>query len=125
QRSIETLSYGAELEKPFSHHSGLPHAVGNKYFETIHALSADRGESPEFIKLDEAIVGVVTANGVEGLDNSFGLGESSVWPAVFHEEGGLDPLNEVLQQQISDTVEALGVEGATITNMANHPLTMV
>lgn len=124
QQTIPTLSYGAEIEKVFSAATGEPYAVDNDYFETLGEISGVRENvEPKFETTDDGRkIGILNAIGVESLDNSFVLGESSVWPAVSHEEGGLQRLYEVTRQQLEDVSEALARRGAGVLNMSNHPL---
>lgn len=121
-------TFGAEIEKVFSNHCGDAHAVSNDYFRTIGALGLSRDNVEpiyEYVAESDTIIGVSNSIGKESLDNSFVLGESSVWPPVTKEAGGLSKLHHVLKQQLSDVVKALESENATVINMSNHPLTEI
>jgi hypothetical protein len=121
---LDTPTYGIELEKVFSGIDGEPHLVGDSYFETIRNLNLARGQSASLKSAGDRLVGVGTEHGVESLDISFGLGESATGP-IEHKIGGLNMLNQVVITQLRDVLEALEPDGATVINMANHPLTMI
>jgi gamma-glutamylcysteine synthetase len=125
--NVNTVSYGSEIEKVFSDSSGMPHAVDNEYFKALANISTERdGVEPEIEKTDSGtILGVKNAIGKESLDNSFLLGESSVWPPVLQQDGGLNYLHTVLKQQLKDVVEVLAPRDAHVLNMSNHPLTEI
>jgi len=116
-----TPTYGTEIEKTFAKQDGDSHAVGETYFDTLMEIKQSRGEKPTKNQIEGKTVGVTTPHGEEGLDNAFNLGESATGP-ISESEGGLQRLHEVITQELRDVSEALAAEGATVINMANHPL---
>lgn len=116
-----TPSYGMEMEKVFSTFEGEPWAVGDDYFLDIVAANQARGFEAKPKYTGETMVGASVEGGEESLDNSFLLGESSTVP-VHNEDGGLNALNDLITQQLGDVQHALARNGATVINMANHPL---
>lgn len=121
---IPTPTYGIELEKTFSGVDGSAHAVGQPYFERLAAYKRDRGEHAALKRIGGTVVGVATAYGEEGLDNSFGLGESATGP-IPEAEGGLSKLLTIVNGELRDVVRSLAAEDATIINMSIHPLTPI
>ena len=121
---IPTPTYGLELEKTFSGVDGSPHAVGKAYFERLAAMKQERGENSTLKHIGVAVVGVSKPYGEEGLDNSFGLGESATGP-IAEVEGGLNKLSEVVNGELRDVLASLALEDATVINMSNHPLTLI
>lgn len=124
-RTIETSSYGAEVEKVFSDADGQPHAVDTSYFQRLSEIARHRGDDPKLESVSNQVIGVTNSLGCETLDNSFILGESSVWPAISEDEGGLSTLNEVLNHQLRDVQVALSGSGGFVLNFSNHPLVTI
>lgn len=114
-------TYGLELEKVFTGLDGTPHCVGDAYFIGLQARAQNRGEQASLKDTNHVLVGVENERGVESLDNSFFLGESSTRP-VTAKEGGLNVLSLLVKSQIDDVAGVLADEGAGLLNMANHPL---
>lgn len=124
QEKINIPTYGLELEKVFTTHDGTPYPVGDTYFMRLNDYKKECGEDAELKRIGGVIVEVSYKDGVESLDNSFLLGESSTRP-VTTSEGGLFKLAEIVDEQVKSVTTALEEENASILNMSNHPLTEI
>lgn len=114
--------YGAEIEKTVSSQErGSMHRVSQKFFKELGREAWRRGRSPRYHRSDIdplTIIGVRTKDlGEQGLDNGFNLLETSFPP-----QESLFRLAQLMELDLDTVQRALELEGATVINLAIHPL---
>lgn len=111
---------GLEMEMAVARRStGASHPV-SRYFDTLAALKAARGEAPALVRIGGQAVGVSVAAGESGLDNGFNLLETAFAP-VSEAQGGLAELARRVRRELNDASAALHDEDAVILNVSEHP----
>ena len=115
--------YGIESEKTFINElTAEPTLCGTEYFATLQQIKGRRSVIGATVLYDGGIpVGVKSDWGVEGLDGSFHLGESSTIP-VSDKDGGLTELSRRALVELNECQEAIGAVGGAVLNMSNNPL---
>lgn len=118
----QVYTYGAEVEKPVTNlKTGKSYSVSQSFFKNLKKAADKRKAHPHYhfsdVKTD-IILGVVSDDlGEQGLDNGFNLLESSL---VYQKS--LTDLNKKILLDLQTTQAALIKEGASVVNLAIHPL---
>lgn len=111
-------TFGAEIEKPISDvKTGAPRGISQESFKKIANNFKDSVLDHSDIE-PETIIGVNSNEiGHIGLDNGFNLQETS---SVVTKS--LEQLEDILQTDLKTIQDVLAEEGATVINLAIHPL---
>jgi hypothetical protein len=115
-------TYGLELEKVVSDsETQEPHGMSQASFVRLELAGEQRGQHPHRHLSDvepNTIVGIVTHDlGEQGVDNGWNLQETAL--PYQHDLGRL---SELANLDFESVQESLQEEGATLVNMAIHPL---
>ena len=112
-------SLGAELEMVVIDDAGASGVVDDRYFL---ALQQSRGGSVQTRTetMKGRIVALVSAMGVNGIDNGFNLLETA-HARIPAGAGGLDRLDANMRSDLVQVLEALDSQGLHLTSLAQHP----
>ena len=112
-------SLGAELEMAVIDGAGASALVDDRYFLALQQLRGGSAQA-RTETMDGRIVALVSAMGVNGIDNGFNLLETAhaVIPAG---ADGLDQLDARMRSDLGRVLEALDAQDLHLTSLAQHP----
>lgn len=117
----ETETFGVELEKPIAKKgTGMPGYINQEVFHRLGDAARQRGQEPHYHNSDiqpNTVLGVASEIGDQSLDNAFNNQETAV-----AYRRSLSELAEATALDVQTVQDALEAAGATVINMANHPL---
>lgn len=118
-------TYGLEIEKPVANgQTGEVQGVSQDYFQALAKLAQQRDQQAHFHTSDvnpNVVLGVTSPDlGDQGLDNGTNLQETAL--PYRTDPQGLEQLNQLIKLDLQTVTQALAQEGATVVNLANHPL---
>lgn len=112
-------SLGAELEMVVIDGAGASGLIDDRYFLALQQLRGGSAKArAETMK--GRIVALLSAIGVNGIDNGFNLLETA-HARIPAGAGGLDRLDACMRTDLGQVLEALDVQGLHLTSLAQHP----
>ncbi|MCC5986197.1 MAG: hypothetical protein JJT95_00850 [Pararhodobacter sp.] len=112
-------SLGAELEMVVIDGAGASGLIDDRYFLALQQLRGGSAHT-RAETMDGRIVALLSAIGVNGIDNGFNLLETA-HAAIPAGAGGLDRLGACMRADLQQVLEALGAQGLHLTSLAQHP----